>query len=99
MSPEMKLSLSSRDWDRRAAARFSRLNQMAANPDDVDVIVIGGGVSGLAAARELSRANRSVILLEARPRLGGRIHTVRPRDWPMPVELGAEFIHGGNPDL
>jgi monoamine oxidase len=72
---------------------------MTAKPDDVDVIVIGGGVSGLAAGRELARAKRSVILLEARPRLGGRIHTVRPPGWPLPVELGAEFIHGGNPDL
>jgi monoamine oxidase len=72
---------------------------MPDKPDPVDVIVIGGGVSGLAAARELARAKQRVILLEARPRLGGRIHTIRPSGWPQPVELGAEFIHGGNPDL
>jgi monoamine oxidase len=75
------------------------MNRRRAKPDEVDVIVIGGGVSGLAAARGLSRANRSVILLEARSRLGGRVHTSRPPKWPLPVELGAEFIHGGNAQL
>ncbi len=72
---------------------------MAPKPEPVDVIVIGGGVSGLAAARELSRCRLRVVLLEARPRLGGRIDTRRPRGWPNPVEMGAEFIHVGNPDL
>jgi monoamine oxidase len=65
----------------------------------VDVIVLGGGVAGLAAARALAEAHLHVVLLEARPRLGGRIHTRRPPGWPLPVELGAEFIHGGNRDL
>lgn len=65
----------------------------------IDVIVIGGGVAGLAAARQLSRSRLRVTLLEARRRLGGRIDTLRPRHWPLPVELGAEFVHGGNPEL
>jgi monoamine oxidase len=65
----------------------------------VDVIVLGGGIAGLAAARALAKARLRVILLEARPRLGGRIYTRRPPGWPIPVELGAEFIHGGNRDL
>jgi len=69
------------------------------NPESADVIVIGGGVSGLAAARELSRSGYRVILVEARPRMGGRICTLRPRTWPIPVEVGAEFIHVGNRDL
>lgn len=69
------------------------------NNDESDVIVIGGGVSGLAAARELAGAGRRVTLLEARDRLGGRIHTDRPTQWMRPVELGAEFVHVGNPDL
>ena len=64
-----------------------------------DVIVIGGGVAGLAAARQLSLSRLRVILLEARGRMGGRIDTRRPRHWPLPVELGAEFIHVGNPDV
>ncbi|MDB6095060.1 MAG: FAD-dependent oxidoreductase [Verrucomicrobia bacterium] len=72
---------------------------MANNPEATDVVVIGGGVSGLSAARELSRAGFRVTLLEARDRLGGRIHTVRPTGWRTPVELGAEFVHVGNPEL
>jgi monoamine oxidase len=66
---------------------------------DCDVIVIGGGVAGLAAAAHLARRKFSVTVLEARDRLGGRIATVRPRGWPGPIELGAEFIHGGNDAL
>ncbi|MEO5959339.1 MAG: NAD(P)/FAD-dependent oxidoreductase [Opitutaceae bacterium] len=64
-----------------------------------DVIVVGGGVAGLAAAASLARHGLTVALLEARDRLGGRILTARPKDWPRPVELGAEFIHAGNDAL
>ncbi len=61
---------------------------------DCDVIVIGAGVAGLEVARRLARRRLRVVVLEARPRLGGRIHTERPAGWPSPVELGAEFVHG-----
>ena len=57
------------------------------------VVVLGAGAAGLAAANELTRAGLSVTVLEARPRPGGRIHTVgRPAG--IPIELGAEFVHG-----
>ncbi len=59
-----------------------------------DVLVIGGGVAGLAAAAQLGAAGLSVRLLEARERLGGRIHTLRVPGVALPLELGAEFIHG-----
>lgn len=60
-----------------------------------DVIVLGGGAAGAMAARELTRAGLAVLLIEARDRLGGRVHTTREPSWgPLPVELGAEFIHG-----
>jgi monoamine oxidase len=65
----------------------------------IDVIIIGGGVAGLTAAAELLRGGVRVLLLEARPRLGGRILTENLRGWPAPIELGAEFVHGGNRSL
>ena len=59
-----------------------------------DVIVIGAGVSGLAAARDTASVGLHVTLLEARGRIGGRIHTLRDERAPLPMELGAEFVHG-----
>jgi monoamine oxidase len=72
---------------------------MVATRRDADVLVLGGGVAGLAAAGRLSRAGHRVIVLEARSRLGGRIETRRPSGWPAPVEAGAEFVHGHPADL
>jgi len=43
--------------------------------EDTDVLIIGAGAAGLAAARELSHAGIRVIILEARDRIGGRINT------------------------
>jgi monoamine oxidase len=62
-----------------------------------DVIVIGAGAAGLIAAAQLAAAGRSVALLEARDRVGGRIWTRREPGLSVPVELGAEFIHGSAP--
>lgn len=61
--------------------------------EGVDVVVVGGGVAGLAAARELRGAGKSVRVVEARSRLGGRVHSVTDRSCNVPIELGAEFIH------
>jgi monoamine oxidase len=58
-----------------------------------DVLVIGAGAAGLAAARALADAGREVIVLEARDRIGGRVWTDHAFG-PIPVERGAEFIHG-----
>jgi len=58
------------------------------------VVVIGAGAAGLAAAEQLARAKLSIRVLEARPRIGGRVDTRRPPDWPVPAELGAEFVQG-----
>lgn len=65
--------------------------------DEYDVIVVGAGAAGLAAAAHLSRNGKSVCILEARERIGGRILTARPRGSVVPLELGAEFIHGESP--
>lgn len=59
-----------------------------------DVVVIGAGAAGLAAADALARAGRSVVIVEARERIGGRVWTRRMPALAVPVELGAEFVHG-----
>ena len=64
-----------------------------------DVVVVGAGAAGLAAARELVRAGARVCVLEARDRIGGRILTERFPDLAFPIELGAEFVHGSAPDI
>jgi len=60
---------------------------------DVDVVVIGAGLAGLCAARNLASEGRRVALVEARERVGGRIWTVHTLGGHA-VELGAEFVHG-----
>jgi monoamine oxidase len=64
-----------------------------------DAVVVGGGVAGLAAADHLTRAGRQVLLLEARSRLGGRIHTIVDAAYNHPIELGAEFLEGDPEEL
>ena len=67
---------------------------MDLSPLEAEVVVVGAGAAGLAAADRLSRAGRDVLVLEARERVGGRCFTRRMAGLDMPVELGAEFIHG-----
>lgn len=57
------------------------------------VAVLGAGVAGLAAARELHDAGYSVVVFEARDRIGGRVATIRADTWPIPIELGASWVH------
>jgi monoamine oxidase len=65
--------------------------------EPVDVAVIGAGMAGLSAARVLTAAGLMVEILEARRRLGGRLLTVHEPSVPVPIELGAEFVHGSAP--
>ncbi|MCL2542302.1 MAG: FAD-dependent oxidoreductase [Nocardioidaceae bacterium] len=62
------------------------------SPSDPEIVVIGAGIAGLAAARLLARAGRSVVVLEARDRVGGRLHTARSAG--LVTDLGASWIHG-----
>jgi monoamine oxidase len=59
-----------------------------------DLIVVGAGAAGLSAAAQVARSGFSVHILEARDRIGGRMFTLRDPVWQVPIELGAEFIHG-----
>lgn len=59
------------------------------------VIVIGAGISGIAAAVDLQAAGLDVVVLEARNRLGGRIWT--DHRWGFPLDRGAAWIHGSAP--
>lgn len=61
--------------------------------DRWQVIVIGAGVAGLVAAKKLRDAGYHVLVLEARERIGGRLHT--SSQWSGPaIDLGATWIHG-----
>lgn len=63
----------------------------------IDVLVIGAGIAGLAAAKDMQAAGKRVQVLEARQRVGGRIWSWR--EWGVPIELGANWIETakGNP--
>jgi len=69
------------------------------NAPQADIAVIGAGIAGLVAARALAERGRNVVLIEAQERIGGRILTVRDPATDLPVELGAEFVHGSPPEL
>jgi putrescine oxidase len=58
-----------------------------------DVIVAGAGLAGLAAARDLERAGVDVVVLEARPRPGGRVEQATLPDGRV-VQLGGELVGG-----
>ncbi|PYE20614.1 monoamine oxidase [Williamsia limnetica] len=57
-----------------------------------DTVVVGGGLSGLSAAKKLAQAGRSVVVLEARERAGGRVHNISTPKLGVTLDAGAEFI-------
>lgn len=60
--------------------------------EEFDTVVVGAGVSGLSAARALAANGQRVVVLEARDRVGGRLHTERLDG--RVTDLGASWIHG-----
>lgn len=63
---------------------------------DNQVIIIGAGISGLAAAQRLASKNIKVLILEGRDRIGGRIWTDKSLGFPF--DMGAGWIHGPSAD-
>jgi monoamine oxidase len=61
---------------------------------DERIAVIGAGIAGATAARSLVERGYDVVVVEARNRVGGRVHSVHDDDWPYPVELGVGLLDG-----
>jgi len=88
----LKLSLASM----ASVSMFSVKQPIAASSKTLiaDVIVIGAGIAGLAAAAKIQASGKKVIVLEAQSKIGGRILT--DRSLSIPLDLGASWIHGIN---
>jgi monoamine oxidase len=74
-----------------ASSSFVHLAYGAAVPDNVDVVVVGAGLAGLTTARDLLAGGKSVLVLEARDRVGGKVHNAKLRNGGI-TEVGAEFV-------
>jgi monoamine oxidase len=61
-------------------------------PRETDVVVIGAGAAGIAAARRIQAANRKVIVIEAADRIGGRCHTDM-KTFGTPFDRGARWLY------
>ncbi|CAF1195046.1 unnamed protein product [Rotaria sordida] len=65
---------------------------------NVDVVIVGAGAAGIAAAIELQSTNLSFLVLEARNRIGGRAYTDQETFPSIPIDLGASWIHSYGPE-
>jgi len=79
----------------RSSERISRVGPIMSLPSEVDVAIVGAGAAGLGAAHALQNSGLSVLVLEARDRLGGRGHTIFPT--PQVVfDLGCGWLHSAD---
>ena len=74
------------------SSAFCGTSSMAASSSKT-VLIVGAGMSGLAAAIDLKAAGYRIIILEGRDRIGGRLHTDTSLNG-LPLDLGASWIHG-----
>jgi monoamine oxidase len=65
----------------------------APKAETTDVVIVGAGVAGLTAAKELQKAGRSFVVLEAQDRIGGRA-LVDATTFKVPIDYGAAWLHG-----
>jgi monoamine oxidase len=65
----------------------------------LDGIVIGAGLAGLKAAADLKARGYQVVVLEGRNRIGGRVFTSNLGTGSTRVEVGAQWLHGNNPNV
>src|SRR5258707_1400233 len=94
------MTMSRRDFLAAAAAlamtpAFGGRAGAAALPREADIVVIGAGAAGIAAARRVMAANRKVIVVEAAGQIGGRCQT-DTTTFDVPFDRGARWMH--NPD-
>ncbi len=68
---------------------------MPASGREFDVVVVGAGAAGIAAAKRLALARLEVVVVEARGRLGGRAVTTRPLPG-LALDLGCEWLHSAD---
>src|SRR5450759_4481151 len=76
------------------AAEQQRRNSVMAN-SDTEVVIVGGGAAGIAAGRRLAKAAIKCLVVEARPRLGGRAWTVTDRSG-FALDLGCGWLHSAD---
>lgn len=88
------MSISRRTFFSILAASYLSMGQaQKVSAKSPQILVLGAGIAGLAAAKTLKQQGYEVLVLEGRERVGGRIHTSRL--WSQyPVDLGASWIHG-----
>ena len=77
------------------APALSRRAMAVALPREADIVVIGAGAAGIAAARRIVSANRKVVVIEASDRIGGRCLT-DTATFAVPFDRGARWLH--NPE-
>ena len=68
---------------------------MSVQVSSVDLVIVGAGAAGIAAGRTALARGLSVLLLEARDRVGGRAHTATCGT-PYPLDLGCEWLHSAD---
>jgi monoamine oxidase len=76
-----------RESGQRAAFQVARIAE-----EGERIAVVGAGIAGATAARQLADAGYSVVVIEGRSRAGGRLLSVQSDDWPVSVELGAAWV-------